>query len=73
MVKLYDLRFAELPEHRADFFAWAVGAAWTSWRNRAPISREHWRLIARSMTSMAAPGLFDVALWILQNWSAMAR
>jgi len=73
MLRLYALRYSEAPEFRADFFAWAAFAAWTSFRNRVPITAAHWRFLADTFTPTALGGLGDVGAWILQNRRAMAR
>lgn len=73
MLRLYALRYLDARSLRGDFFAWAVSAAWTSFRNRAAITKTHWRFLAETATISAVPSLADAAFWILQNRRAMAR
>jgi glycosyltransferase involved in cell wall biosynthesis len=73
MLELYERRFQELPQYRADFFTWALFAVYTAVAYKAPVTAAHRRFLAKTFTPTALPALIDAALWNIENGKTMAR
>jgi glycosyltransferase involved in cell wall biosynthesis len=73
MLSLYSRRFQELPERRADFFAYGLAEAWHSLRQRRPVTTDLRRFLRDTFTVRSIPSLVDLAIWILQNRAAIGR
>jgi glycosyltransferase involved in cell wall biosynthesis len=73
MLSLYTRRFRELPDRRADFFAYGLAEAWHAWRQKRPIHADLRRFLRDAFTLRSIPSLMDLSFWILQNRAAIGR
>lgn len=72
MMSLYERRWNEARQYKSDFFASSVMAALSALRRGAPLTAQHWRLLATTFSPSAIPKIVDAALWIVNNQKSLS-